>query len=106
MMRRKKIIIFGALAALMLLTISVVTAITTNTRTTRKESPLFKIRLTRIKNIINIITNFLQRDRIFFIPTIFLKSKTGTQEDLPPCTTSTGYLTACVSTGYCCKEDE
>ncbi len=67
----KKILIFGALAALMLVTISFASAVTTTTQTTRKESPLFGIRQGRFRNI---VTKFLKKDRIFYIPGLLLRS--------------------------------
>ena len=105
MINRKKIIIFGTLTILTLLTISVVTAMTTNTQTTRKESPLYTIRnrLAIREQVENIVTNFLQRDRIFIIPKLFLRAETGTRENLPPCTHNTG-VSSCVNTNFgCCK---
>ena len=71
----KKIVLISMTAVLMMMTISFVSAVTTNTQTTRKESPLFQIRTnTRINRVENIITNFLQRDRIFIIPNLLQKS--------------------------------
>ncbi len=67
----KKILILGVLVVLMLVTISFASAVTTNTQTTRKESPLFSIRQGRVRNI---VTNYLNRDRIFYIPGLLLGS--------------------------------
>ncbi len=72
----KKILIFGALAALMLVTITYASAVTTTTQTTRKESPLFKIR-TRLAigdKIQNLKTKFFG-ERIFFLPFQWLKNR-------------------------------
>ncbi len=63
----KKILVFGALAALMLVTISFASAVTTQTQNKRKDSPLFNIRSTKVKNI---VTTFLHRDRIFLLPNL------------------------------------
>ncbi len=64
----KKILIFGALAALMLVTISFATAIQT-TNTQKRESPLFNIRakLAIGEKLQNLKVKFIG-ERLFFIP--------------------------------------
>ncbi len=68
----KKILIFGVLAALMLVTITYASAVT-QTQTTRKESPLFSIRTKiaigeRLQTIKETIKTKFLGERIFFIP--------------------------------------
>lgn len=78
----KKILIFGVLAALMLVTILFATVVSSNTTTTvkKKESPLFGIRtrlaigerLEKLKE--NIKARFIG-ERVFFLPFGFLRNK-------------------------------
>jgi hypothetical protein len=72
----KKILIFGVLAALMLVTISFATAVTTNTQTTQKESPLYNVRtkLAIGERIQNLKTKFIG-ERLFFLPFQWLKNR-------------------------------
>ncbi len=69
----KKILIFGALTALMLVTITYASAVTTTTQTTRKESPLYKIRTRlaigeKIQNLKETIKTLFVGKRIFYLP--------------------------------------
>ena len=75
---KKKLLLGSILAVFMLVTISFASAInTTNTQTTKKESPLYKIRIGRaisekISQIFeNIKTSFLG-ERLFYLP-LFIK---------------------------------
>ena len=63
----KKILIFGFLAVLMLVSLSFASAVTTQTQNKRKYSPLFGIGQCRVRNV---VTTFLHRERIFLLPTL------------------------------------
>ena len=77
---KKTLFVFGAIALILLVTISFASAVTITNNVKNKDSPLYGVRTGRaIKNkIIKIMNNFkikfLQERRICFLPFLFLRN--------------------------------